>query len=710
MTERGVRMNQGYLMVAFLLVIGLIPAAVWLAVNREGIGQESALVRYIKTVVFFFLCNYFVSSAVKWYLGSPGLTLSESFWSTGLRTYTHYGAALILIDMAGVAGACTLLRRWSNKLVGIFDAGMLFFIVLAALMGGAGNAVYCILFIICGGLSIISVLICKTEFAYFIPKEYKKAFWEAVPVICSWIVTIGIYLPSELYISNSTEFMIGYGEYLMVLLAGSVILAALIIAAAAVLLPQKLYKLFILFMSGISVMSYVQGMFLNGKLQSLTGEEQTWTIGMQAANLILWVIIIGMIVIGGYYRAGIGRICKAACVYIMLIQIISLGWLLITEDIGNATKRPVMTAEGSLTLAGDDNILVFILDRFDSSDFDKIIEDTEFVQPLSDFTYYRNATSQYAYTQEALPYILERTEYQYDAEANGMAPYKDARGDALTCLYQQGYNIGIYTLADYAWNLRDIVVNYKEDAAYQCDYVNTIKTMLTASMYRTTPFAVKARYRYTSTDIYEMAVIDGAWNYLNDLPFYQSLVRDGLHVDEACTSAFRFYHMDGVHPPYYLSEDLYYDSTGKFVTYTSQAKGCLKIIYEYLAQLKALGKYEDATIIITADHGIQAMCDEQTNEIIRGSSPIVLVKEAREQHNQLAVSDAPVTQTELMPTILKAAGMDWEEYGRTFGEVDADENRERIYKYYYYGQAIIYSINGNVKDLSNWSIENSYTY
>lgn len=703
-------MNQGYLMVLFLLVIGLIPAAVWLAVNREGIGQGHALIHYIKTAVFFFLCNYFFSSAVKWYLGNPGTTLPESFWSTELRTYMHYGVALMLIDIVTAAGACTLLRRWSNKLIGIFNAGMLFLIVLAVLLGGVSNALYCIIFIICGGFSIVSVLVRKTEFVYFAPKEYKTAFREAVPVIGSWLVTIGIYLPSELYINNSNEFMIGYGVYLTALLTGSVILAALLMVGAAVLLPQKLHKLFLLFMSGISIMSYVQGMFLNGKLQSLTGEEQTWTMGTQAANLLLWIIMIGIIMIGGYYKVGIGKGCKAACVYIMLIQMISLGWLLITEDIGDTAKRPVLTTEGSLTLAKEDNILVFVLDRFDSSDFDNIVKDTEFVQPLSDFTYYRNATSQYAYTQEAIPYILERTEYRHDAASNDMTPYKDMKGDALIRMHQQGYNIGIYTLADYAWNLRDIVVNYKEDAAYKCDYVNTIKTMFTSSMYRTVPFAVKAQYRYTSTDIYEIAGIDGVWNYLNDLPFYQSLLKDGLHVNEECKSAFRFYHMDGVHPPYYLSEDLHYDRTGEFVNYTSQAKGCLKIVYEYLAQLKALGKYEDATIIITADHGIQAKYDEQTNQVTRGSSPIILVKEAQERHEEIAVSDAPVTQTELMPTILKAAGMDWTEYGRTFCEVDEEENRERKYKYYYYGQAVIYSINGYVKDISNWNVENIFTY
>ncbi len=699
-------MSQGYFMIGFLLVVGLIPAAVWLIVNREGITQRNAWIDYIKIAVFFFFCNYFFSSVAKWYLGSPKNTLPESFWSTGFRTYIHYGVALILIDVMTLIGACLLFRRWCNMLVGIFDAIMLIFMVFAGFLGGIGNAVYCVAFGICVIFSALLILVWKVEFVYFSPKEYQKAFPEALPAVSSWLVTIGIYLPSELYISNSNEFVIGYGEgYIATLLTGSVVIAVLLIIAAILLLPRNLYRLFMLFLTGVSIMSYAQGMFLNGELQNLTGEEQTWSLGIQVANFILWILIIAIIMVGGYYKAGIKKGCKVACIYIMLIQMASLGYLLATEDIGDTAKRPILTTEGALTLANDDNILVFVLDRFDSSDFDDIIKDMDFVQPLSDFTYFRNATSQYAYTREAIPYILERTEYRYDAEVNDIVSYKDTKGDALVQMHQQGYDIGVYTLADYAWNLRDIIVNYKEDAKYKCNYINIVKTMLTSSMYRTMPFAVKPQYRYTSTDIYEIASVDGEWNILNDLPFYQSLMEDGLSVDEECKSAFRFYHMDGVHPPYYLSEDLHYDSTGRFVTYMSQAKGCLKIIYEYLAQLKALGKYDDATIIITADHGIQATYDAQTDKITRISSPIILVKEPQERHSQMAVNDAAVTQAELMPTIVKAAGMDWTEYGQVFSEVGESDKRERKYKYYY-DQIIIYSINGYVKDINNWSVEN----
>lgn len=43
----------------------------------------------------------------------------------------------------------------------------------------------------------------------------------------------------------------------------------------------------------------------------------------------------------------------------------------------------------------------------------------------------------------------------------------------------------------------------------------------------------------------------------------------------------------------------------------AQGTGSLKIVYEYLEQLRALGKYEDTTIIITADHGVGKIVDTE---------------------------------------------------------------------------------------------------
>ncbi len=53
--------------------------------------------------------------------------------------------------------------------------------------------------------------------------------------------------------------------------------------------------------------------------------------------------------------------------------------------------------------------------------------------------------------------------------------------------------------------------------------------------------------------------------------------------------------------PYYLKEDMTYDYVNQDPL--AQWKACIKNVYEYIYQMKAEGLYDDATIIIMADHG-----------------------------------------------------------------------------------------------------------
>ncbi|MCM1183988.1 MAG: hypothetical protein NC337_11500 [Roseburia sp.] len=266
--------------------------------------------------------------------------------------------------------------------------------------------------------------------------------------------------------------------------------------------------------------------------------------------------------------------------------------------------------------------------------------------------------------------------------------------------------------------LREKSVNYSRETKRSCDYGTVITTMLKTSMYKTAPFVIKPQYAYSSADIDAMAKAEEVWNVYNDLPFYQMLTESGLAVDEDCRAAFRFFHMVGAHAPFCLSEDLKYDKSGREGSLLGQARGSLKIVFEYLEQLKALGRYDSATIIITTDHGQVAQSNPETGKMEILSSPLMLVKEAGCRQDTMAISTAPVAQSELMPAIMKAAGLDWKEYGRTFAEIGENEARERTYNDVYFRKEgneytdyfIEYLIDGNVKDINSWRVNQVVYY
>lgn len=698
-------MNQSYLMIAFLLIIGLIPEVVLWIVNRKKTTGKMAF--------FFFFSNYFLGSVVKCYLGSPENTLAQSFWDMGARTYLHYGIVVLLADF--ILGVCVfeIQKRWGRKLFEVFDAGMFLLLILTGFcQGSITNAVYCMLFVLCAVFSGLFVLCNKKEITFYTRKEYGKAFREALPAVGSWIITVGIYLPNELYISNADEFTAPYGEFFWILLSGSLVIVFLLIMAAIVLLPREFYKPFMLAGAGISIMSYIQGSFLNGKLHELTGEEQMWPMGIRLLNMLIWLAVIGVIVIGGFRKAVIRKLCRGVCIYIALIEIATLGWLLATKDSNDTRSQEAMTTQGALTLAADENIVVFILDAFDSSYFDAILEENaEFVQPLSDFTYYSDAVSQYAHTSTAIPYLLEGVDVKEDGTSS--------RNDALMQLHRQGYELGIYTEAYMlSYDLRTASTNYRQSVERKSDYASTIAVMFETSMYKITPFAIKPQYVYSEADIDGISSAKEIWNIYNDLPFYQMLIKEGLTVNEDCGAAFRFYHMAGAHAPFCLTEDMRYDKTGREGSLLGQAKASLKIVYTYLEQMKALGKYDSATIIITTDHGQTPQSDSETAQMKRTSAPLMLVKEAGGHQDGLIINEAPVTQSELMPTILKAGGMDWTKYGRTFSEIAENEERQRRCRDVYQKKAeggyinyfIEYLIEGDVKNIDNWKVNKIIYY
>ena len=144
-------------------------------------------------------------------------------------------------------------------------------------------------------------------------------------------------------------------------------------------------------------------------------------------------------------------------------------------------------------------------------------------------------------------------------------------------------------------------------------------------------------------------------------------------------------------------------------TLDQQAKGSMKIVEEYIRQLKALGQYENTTIIITADHGYWYFIDKPLEET---TSPYMLVKPAQSAEldaEPLKVSTVPVSHMDFPATVLKAMGADYAGYGTPMDEVPASGDRAR---FYYMTETVDghdwailkYLIRGDALDIANWQL------
>ena len=126
---------------------------------------------------------------------------------------------------------------------------------------------------------------------------------------------------------------------------------------------------------------------------------------------------------------------------------------------------------------------------------------------------------------------------------------------------------------------------------------------------------------------------------------------------------FALYHLKGAHGPYTMNENAQAVPEGS-VGLKQQIHGSMKIISEFISEMKEKDLYDRSTIIITADHGGVALYQ----------NPAVFVKRA-DEHHPLQTNTAPLTFRNLRATIAASLIRDpGEGYGE--GMFDVDEAAE----------------------------------
>ena len=247
------------------------------------------------------------------------------------------------------------------------------------------------------------------------------------------------------------------------------------------------------------------------------------------------------------------------------------------------------------------------------------------------------------------------------------------------------------------------------------DVWRTFVAMEQCALCREMPWVLKPSFWYYTSDINNRMIADsGSANFndslyeLDDAAILKMVREQGLEpVDKGETGAFRFIHLFGPHFPFSVNEDGEDVGTNRS-DQISQAKGSMKVVTEYMAQLKELGLYDEATIIVTADHGVWNLTDDPVRAPI---SPIMLAKPSRAasgagNRSPVEVSDAPISHDDLQPTVIAAMNGDSAKYGTTFYEID-DPDRVRYFDALTNvggnGQHFVeYAISGDIMQLRNW--------
>lgn len=709
--------------VCMIVIPGLLFAAVSnykLIKNSKDMGTKRLVYcKVASNTAFCILCFLFVSSLIKAITGKGRLSYVESLDYIVNSTFLHYLLIdiVILIGMAGLFWVFTE-SRWFNITGYTIKIFCSLFVVMFCFWGQLPNIRLFVIEFVLAIVGALGIVLCKKDDVIdYSQMAIKKRTAETVPIFVFWFVVNFYYMPSELYLSNVDDIRLRYGMFLMSCIVMGALAILLLSAASIFVLSDVLRDMTIIGVFATALMNYLQHMFLNGEMRNMDGTLQKWSTFRIVFNIAIWIAAFAVLYLIFFYKKAALKVYRSVAIAISALLVITVGVLTFTTQ---QNSSDTLTCQGTLDISDKSNVLVFVLDWYDTQFVDKITaEDPQFFYELSDFTYYDNAVSMYPYTGKALPYLLTGTKWKPGVMFDniGYVDYAYSQSKWLSDIKAQGYSVGVYTEpAMVDRSQKTVIMNYNDHPEQNFSITECAGLALKSSRYLGMPFIYKNRFLFNTYDYMNLLHDDDGWRFNDDSVFYDGLINQGLAVnDTSAKGAFRFYHMYGAHSPFNLTENCepikesYINIDPEMSV--SQAKGTMRIVFEYLAQLKKLGKYDDATIIITADHGQNYIFEDDYESLLmqaeldKPSSPIVFVKRPHEKSTagEVRRDDTPISQDDIRDIIDMAVGVD-EEKGDSKESTSANgvriltnvlgENRWREY-----------SINGNVHDWANWSMK-----
>ena len=327
-------------------------------------------------------------------------------------------------------------------------------------------------------------------------------------------------------------------------------------------------------------------------------------------------------------------------------------------------KGSYLTEAGLTQVSKNKNIIVFIIDRFDISFYNSVVSEyPEFFKDLDGFTYFSDNISLYSRTWPGVVTMI--TGIDTDFSMNRRSFFEKAYPESLFLkdLKNNNYSIRLYIQNKYSYY----------DGAALAGIADNI-----------------------SIDNPDASAYD-----INDPKNCGKILREGLSLDSN-ENSYIFLHLNGCHTPCTMNANAEYAGE---TSSEEQLRGCFKMIYFYIDELKRLGVYDNSTIVITGDHP-RAIDDGRIPWQPRLTALFIKPTNAT---GKLQYSSSQVSQDNLIPFLIESSGINTNaDYGRSYFDIEYEENTVRCHKFQLddiSDQIVKFRIKGKGSDFKNWAIE-----
>ncbi|MDR2108323.1 MAG: LTA synthase family protein [Coriobacteriales bacterium] len=510
----------------------------------------------------------------------------------------------------------------------------------------------------------------KREFLFAETRRFRTRLGMAALLAAAIAFSFIFFGICDLFITNRSTL-----PYYLTDVLGIVVLESLIVFAVLTLVlvicRGRFFDYLLSFFFGLLVMLYIQGNWMNIDLGQLTGNAIPWEWYLNYALLNSAICVLIML-IPFVLRFLSARIWQAAMVFVpALLIVMQLVSLLTSFSTSGALNTPspqetYLSDKGLYEVSVKHNIIVFILDRLDDRYIEQVLLETPdfFAGQLDGFTRYTNNLSTHSRTYPAIINILTGANYHFERPSASFAHDAYQQGRFLPTLHQQGYTNYVYTERNSGYfdgNELAGRADNVETGRLVVDAPAALRKLTILSFYRYVPHVMKPSFWLSTDTFYDDASYRGehALYQIDDAAFMANLKQQQLKIsDDLAGGAFHFIHLQGSHPPFTLYEDGT-RARGQSSSVTIQTRAALRIVFEYLEQLKQLGLYEDASVVITGDHGYPS--EGYTSDWHSLEETVftgLFYKPSGSSVAPLAVSDAPTNCDSLRSTVLDQAGVD----------------------------------------------------
>lgn len=526
--------------------------------------------------------------------------------------------------------------------------------------------------------------------------SWKRRLVLALLVSLFFSITVCLDAPLEIVAGSQGSLVVGLGDvWGMVALFALAVTAVL--TAVLTLLRGRAFDIGMLVVAGLALGCYVQALFMNGGLPQADGGAIDWGSYslITVVSAAVWLVVLVGPQISSYFRRTATR--TAACVVsaaLVIVQAVGVASLFMGSP-DAAQPRQVITQQGLYDVSSKSNVVEFVLDTYDTRFLEEAVtQQPDLLNDFTGFTWCTNSVGSMIPTRYGNVFLLTGNYPREDENFSTFLKERYQRSTYLASAENAGYDVGLYTdtLGDQylsADAAEDLIYRHTENIhqldSSAIDVPGALGALMQCALYRDVPWVLKPTLWFYTDDINNRIVAAGAGDdakspyLMNDAHYYATLKERGLQISDdgaGQNGSYRYIHLLGAHDPFNLSADGQ-DLGLNQSTREAQDIASMRMVAEYIRQLKELGVYDQTTIIVTADHGDWY---STMDRLTQPTTPIVLVKPAQSAEADgvpLVRSTVPVSASNVVSTALWAMGADTSGYEKPISQLDAQDNEVR---------------------------------